>query len=437
MGSGNVFVADYLNKAVYEILAAGGYTTVNTLASGFSFGAPVGVAVDSGANVYVADSGNGKVYELAAPAYTAVTSVGSGFSQPLGVAIDASGNIFVTDGGFDTVLEVLASGTVVPLGSGFVAPHGLALDGSGNVYVSDAGNATVKAIQRSQPPSLSFATTNIGSTSTDSPKTIQFENIGNQALTGTGALSDSLDFTVVAGPGTVPDCNPETLSLAPGAQCNLSFSFTPQSLGPLSSTLTLSDNSLNGNPATQTIQLNGTGAVLPQISGISPNYGGPSALIEISGTGFGAIQGNGRVTVGTARAYVASWSNTAIAILVPSNATTGNLVVTAGGVASNGVPFTFYPHPAITGFSPSGGAVGTSVTITGIGLLDGEGNGVVTFNGAPATIISQGTRRLQSRCHRPGSPRNYSWHQQQHSGRSPGRRDYRTHQRPRQRRHRI
>ena len=62
------------------------------------------------------------------------------------------------------------------------------------------------------------------------------------------------------------------------------------------------------------------------------------------------------MTVGGAPAYVASWSNTAIAILVPSNATTGNIVVTTGGAASNGVPFTFYPYPAITGFSPAGGA---------------------------------------------------------------------------------
>ena len=35
-GSGNVFVADRDNNAVKEILAAGGYTTVNTLESGFS-----------------------------------------------------------------------------------------------------------------------------------------------------------------------------------------------------------------------------------------------------------------------------------------------------------------------------------------------------------------------------------------------------------------
>ena len=64
---------------------------------------------------------------------------------------------------------------------------------------------------------------------------------------------------------------------------------------------------------------------------ISPNYGAPAALIEITGSNFGATQGDGSVTVGGAPSRVVSWSNTAIAIQVPSRATTGNVVVTAGG----------------------------------------------------------------------------------------------------------
>jgi hypothetical protein len=35
-----------------------------------------------------------------------------------------------------------------------------------------------------------------------------------------------------------------------------------------------------------------------------------------------------------------SWSSTSILVPVPSGATTGNVVVTVGGVSSNGVPFT-------------------------------------------------------------------------------------------------
>ncbi len=126
----------------------------------------------------------------------------------------------------------------------------------------------------------------------------------------------------------------------------------------------------------------------PQISSISPNYGAPAAPIIITGNGFGATQGNSVVTVGGAPSYVASWSNTAIEILVPSRATTGNIVVTVDGLSSNGEPFTFYSYPAITEVSPLSGPVGTPVTITGNNLLDGGNNATVTFNGTPAAVLS-------------------------------------------------
>ena len=304
---------------------------------------------------------------------------------------------FVADHNDSAIKEILAAGgynTVNSLGGGFSSPDGVAVDGTGNVFVADeTDGGQIVEIQRSQPPSLSFVPTPVGSTSSDSPESVVFQNISNSTLTGGGTLSDLLDFTVGAGPGVVPDCN-GVLALVPGAECNVSLSFTPQSAGQLNATLTLSDNSLNGNPAIQTIQISGIGGI-PQITAISPNYGAPAALITITGNGFGTTQGGSVVTVGGAPSYVVSWSNTAISILVPSRATTGNIVVTVGGVSSNGEPFTFYPYPAITNISPASGAIGAPVTITGTGLLDGEGNGVVTFNGIPAAILSQSSTSIQ------------------------------------------
>ena len=133
----------------------------------------------------------------------------------------------------------------------------------------------------------------------------------------------------------------------------------------------------------------------PQISGISPNYGAPAAFVSIGGANFGATQGNGYVTVGGAISEVTSWSPTSITIRVPSRATTGNVVVTADGVSSNGVPFTFYPFPAITGFSTASAAVGSPVTIVGAGLLDGGNLATVAFNGIPATILSDSSTGIQ------------------------------------------
>jgi len=133
----------------------------------------------------------------------------------------------------------------------------------------------------------------------------------------------------------------------------------------------------------------------PELTSISPNYGAPSASINIVGDNFGPTQGSGSVTVGGAPSQITAWSNTAITIRVPSKAVTGSLVVSAGGEASNGVPFTFFSFPAPTAFSTTSGSVGTPVTITGTNLLDGEGNGAVTFNGTPATILSQTSTSIQ------------------------------------------
>ena len=80
---------------------------------------------------------------------------------------------------------------------------------------------------------------------------------------------------------------------------------------------------------------------------------------------------------------------------MPSNASTGNLVVRVGRESSNGVAFTFYAYPAITTVSPGSGAVGTPVTITGSNLLDGGNNATVTFNGTPAAIVSDTSSQIQ------------------------------------------
>ncbi len=272
-GSGNVFVADgggdSGGNSVKEIVAAGGYTKVRRLGSGF--GQAFGVAVDASGNVFVASYGIGPVYEIVAingsiPDNPTIKPFGK-FFLLIGVAVDASGNVFVAQQSDNAAVyeiaavngSIPANPTITSLGGGFQFLAGIAEDGSGNVFVADYGNNAVDEIQRSQPPSLGFAATIVGSTSSDSPQSVQIQNVGNTTLTGSGTLNDSIDFTVVAGPGIFPDCPPEILPLAPGAECNVSFDFTPQLPELLDRTLTLSDNSLNGNPATQTIHLMGTG----------------------------------------------------------------------------------------------------------------------------------------------------------------------------------
>src|SRR5439155_17318265 len=73
---------------------------------------------------------------------------------------------------------------------------------------------------------------------------------------------------------------------------------------------------------------------------------------------------------------------------VPSGATTGNVVVTVGGLASNGVAFTVGVPPTITSVSPTSGPVTTVVAITGTGFGATQGSSTVAFNGTTATPTS-------------------------------------------------
>jgi hypothetical protein len=137
----------------------------------------------------------------------------------------------------------------------------VAVDGAGDVFVADEDNNAVKEITRSAWPSLSFASTNVGSTSSDSPQSVQFQNIGNAPLVAS-SLGVSANFEQVAGSGTPEDCAASGFTLDPGAECNLSIDFTPQSAGALSGTATLTDNALNAgapNYAKQVVNLSGTG----------------------------------------------------------------------------------------------------------------------------------------------------------------------------------
>ena len=79
----------------------------------------------------------------------------------------------------------------------------------------------------------------------------------------------------------------------------------------------------------------------PSITGLTPATAPVDALVTIAGTNFGATQGTSTVTFnGTVATVIVGWSDTSIVATVPSGAITGNVVVTVGGVGSNGKSFT-------------------------------------------------------------------------------------------------
>jgi hypothetical protein len=83
----------------------------------------------------------------------------------------------------------------------------------------------------------------------------------------------------------------------------------------------------------------------PAISSLSTTSGVFGASVQISGSNFGAQQGSSTVTFNGTGASIAKWSDTAIIAKVPSGATSGNVVVTVGSSASNGVNFNVVALP--------------------------------------------------------------------------------------------
>lgn len=99
-----------------------------------------GVAVDAAGDVLVVDTGNKKLFKLAANS-TAPTEIPvPGLAKPKDLAVDSAGNLFVTDwsrGGTGQVWKISPGPTPpVELPFGPVLASGIAVDSAGNVYVS-------------------------------------------------------------------------------------------------------------------------------------------------------------------------------------------------------------------------------------------------------------------------------------------------------------
>ena len=187
---GNVYVADSTNNAVRMITPAGVVTTLAGRAGSVGsadgtnstarFYKPYGVAVDSAGNVYVGDSFNHTIREVAPVGTNWVVTTLAGkagyaggvdgtnsaarFNYPAGLAVDTNGNLYVADVLNHTIRKVTPVGTnwVVTTLAGLAGVAGsadwtnsaarfnallaLTVDSASNLYVADQANHTIRKV---------------------------------------------------------------------------------------------------------------------------------------------------------------------------------------------------------------------------------------------------------------------------------------------------
>jgi alpha-tubulin suppressor-like RCC1 family protein len=137
---------------------ANGQTNVPNGFSQASLGEyPKGVAVDSDGNVYLADTQNNKIRKITASG-TVTTLAGSGewgsddgpgatatFAEPMGIAVDSSGNVYVAESAYGKIRKITSDGTVSTLAYDLWGIEFIAVSGT-TIYASDSWNHRIRKI---------------------------------------------------------------------------------------------------------------------------------------------------------------------------------------------------------------------------------------------------------------------------------------------------
>jgi len=427
--AGNIYIGDFGNYRIRKVTAAGiistvagngtaGYSGDGGAATSAELNGPAHVALDGSGNIYFADANNNRIRVVNTG--TLAVMIAGTVIQPGDIATvagDGTGG-YSGDGGAATGAELWT-------------PWGVAVDSAGDIYIADRSNERIRVVGTSAPAITSISP---ASGTSGTVVTIVGSNFGatqgTSTVTFNGAAATPTTWAagqiVVPAPAGVLTGN--IIVTVNGIPSNSVWFVGAPTSGAITGTVTITGTNFNLIQGTSTVTFNGTSATPtswsvasivvsvpsgattgpvivtvggtasnsktftvtapPVITSLSPTSYGIGEIVTITGTTFGSSRGTSTITFNGTAATSKTWSATSITVPVPTGATTGNVVVTVTGVASNGKAFTVLPTPNISSLSPAKGPIGETVTITGTTFGATQGTSTLTFNGTTAKPAS-------------------------------------------------
>jgi sugar lactone lactonase YvrE len=186
--SGNLFIADYGNNRIREVIKATG--VIITFAGGgilpgegvvatlAKLNGPFGVRVNTAGDVIIADRGNDVIRKVSGGVINTIAgtwgtpgltldggpATNAELNQPTGVVVDIAGNFYIADPANNVVRKVTSGGTISTIagnnmlpggytGEGVATlvtlnqPYGVAVDNALNVYIADYGNNRIRMVK--------------------------------------------------------------------------------------------------------------------------------------------------------------------------------------------------------------------------------------------------------------------------------------------------
>jgi uncharacterized protein (TIGR03437 family) len=403
--SGNVYIADTANAAIREITISNnqintiagngtaGYSGDNGLATSAGLIEPYAVALDSKANVYIAEPPDGRIRELTVANLFINTVAGNGvlgfagdggpavkaeINLASGVAVDSSGNLYIADAFNNRIRKVDTGGNITTIaGSGVFsysgnggpatsaqlsAPHGAAVDLNGNLFIADTANNVVREVTSKGVISTIAGTGTAGSSGNNGPATAAQLNLPLGVavdVSGNVFVSDSANasvrkissgtITAYAGNGT------------PGYSGNGAAATSAMLNTPVGLAVDKSGNLYIADQGNNVVRMVSAAGIISAFAGNGTQgysgNGGPATAAQLNGPQGVAVDSSGNV-------YIADTLNSVIREVTPNG-----IIQTIAGTG-------------IAGFSGDGG-LATAAQLgspTSVGI-DAAGNLFITDSG--------------------------------------------------------